>query len=111
LPLCFPAIIDDRELGNSCHLIQGEQPPLPMPEVNAWRSRREGQTHGRWSRHGGLERRPFRIHKSKQVRDFEMKSVVVMCMAVVFLWVVDIELNDGRYSDVTGRAIVGLVGK
>jgi len=40
-----------------------------------------------------------------------MKSVVVMCMAVVFLWVVDIELNDGRYSDVTGRAIVGLVGK
>jgi hypothetical protein len=41
-------------------------------------------------------------------RDFEMKSIVAICMAVVFLWVADIELNDGRYSDVTGRAIAGL---
>jgi len=40
-----------------------------------------------------------------------MKSIVVICMAVVFLWVADIELNDGRYSDVTGGAIVGLVGR
>jgi len=51
------------------------------------------------------------IHKSKCVRDSEMKSIVAICMAVVFLWVADIELNDGRYSDVTGRAIAGLVGK
>jgi hypothetical protein len=40
-----------------------------------------------------------------------MKSIVVICMAVVVLWAADIELNDGRYSEVTGRAIVGLVGK
>jgi hypothetical protein len=40
-----------------------------------------------------------------------MKGIVVISMAVVFLWVADIELNDGRYSDVTGRAIVGLIGK
>jgi hypothetical protein len=37
-----------------------------------------------------------------------MKGIVVISMAVVFLWVADIELNDGRYSDVTGRAIAGL---
>jgi len=40
-----------------------------------------------------------------------MKSIVVICMAVVVLWAADIELNDGRYSEVTGRAIVDLVGK
>jgi hypothetical protein len=40
-----------------------------------------------------------------------MKSIVGICMAVALLWVADIELCDGRYSDVTGRAILGLVGK
>jgi hypothetical protein len=40
-----------------------------------------------------------------------MKGIVVISMAVLFLWAADIELNDGRYSEVTGRAIVGLVGK
>jgi hypothetical protein len=27
------------------------------------------------------------------------------------LWLADIELNDGRYGDVTGRTIMGLIGK
>jgi hypothetical protein len=40
-----------------------------------------------------------------------MKGIVVISMAVLFLWAAGIELNDGRYSEVTGRAIVGLVGK
>ena len=40
-----------------------------------------------------------------------MKSIFAICVAVVVLWVADIELNDGPYSDVTGRAISGSVGK
>jgi hypothetical protein len=40
-----------------------------------------------------------------------MKEFVAICMVVVFLWVADIQLNDGRYSDMTGRAIAGLVEK
>jgi hypothetical protein len=40
-----------------------------------------------------------------------MKAFVAICMAVVFLWAADIQLNDGRYSDMTGRAIAGFVEK
>jgi hypothetical protein len=40
-----------------------------------------------------------------------MKGIVAICIAVAALWLADIELNDGRYSDATGRAMVSLVKK
>jgi hypothetical protein len=40
-----------------------------------------------------------------------MKGIVAIGVAVVILWLADIELNDSRYSDATGRTIVGLVEK
>jgi hypothetical protein len=40
-----------------------------------------------------------------------MKGIVAICAAVVTLWLEDIELNGGRYSDATGRTMVGLAGK
>jgi hypothetical protein len=40
-----------------------------------------------------------------------MKGIVATVIAIAVLWIADIELNDGRYSDVTGRAIMRLIGK
>jgi hypothetical protein len=40
-----------------------------------------------------------------------MRAIVAICVAIATLWLVDIELNDGRYSDATGRSIVGMVEK
>jgi hypothetical protein len=40
-----------------------------------------------------------------------MRAIVAICVAIATLWLADIELNDGRYSDATGRRIVGLVVK
>jgi hypothetical protein len=40
-----------------------------------------------------------------------MKAIVAICVAIATLWLADIGLNDGRYSDATGRTIVGLVAK
>jgi hypothetical protein len=40
-----------------------------------------------------------------------MKIIVALCVAIATLWLADIELNDGRYSDATGHTIVGLVAK
>jgi hypothetical protein len=42
---------------------------------------------------------------------FPMKAIVAICVAVTALWLADIELNDGRYGDVTGRTIMSLIGK
>jgi hypothetical protein len=44
-------------------------------------------------------------------KGFPMKAVVAICVAVTALWLADIELNDGRYGDVTGRTIMSLIGK
>jgi hypothetical protein len=38
-----------------------------------------------------------------------MKAIVAICVAIATLWLADIELNDGRYSEATGRRIVGLL--
>jgi hypothetical protein len=40
-----------------------------------------------------------------------MKAIVAICVAVIALWLADIELNDGRYGDVTGHTIMSLIGK
>jgi hypothetical protein len=40
-----------------------------------------------------------------------MKGIVAICIALAVLWMADIAWNDGRYSDATGRTIVGLVEK
>jgi hypothetical protein len=40
-----------------------------------------------------------------------MKAIVAICVAITALWLADIELNDGRYGDVTGRTIMSLIGK
>jgi hypothetical protein len=44
-------------------------------------------------------------------KGFPMKAVVAICVAVTALWLADIELNDGRYGDATGRTIMSLIGK
>ena len=44
-------------------------------------------------------------------KGFPMKAVVAICVGVTALWLADIELNDGRYGDVTGRTIMSLIGK
>jgi hypothetical protein len=40
-----------------------------------------------------------------------MKGIVAAIVAIVVLWIADIELNDARYSEATGGAIVSLIGK
>jgi hypothetical protein len=40
-----------------------------------------------------------------------MKAIVAICVAVTALLLSDIELNDHRYGDVTGRTIMSLMGK
>jgi hypothetical protein len=44
-------------------------------------------------------------------KGFPKKAVVAICVAVTALWLADIELNDGRYVDATGRAIMSSIGK
>ena len=45
------------------------------------------------------------------LKEFPMKAIVAIYVAVIALWLMDIELNDGRYGDVTGRTILSLIGK
>jgi hypothetical protein len=33
-----------------------------------------------------------------------MKGIIAACIAVSVLWVVDVQLNSGRYSDVVKKA-------
>ena len=40
-----------------------------------------------------------------------MKGIVAAIIAIVVLWIADIELNDARYSEATGGAIMSLIGK
>jgi len=40
-----------------------------------------------------------------------MKAIVAICVRIHCLWLADIELNDGRYGEVTGRTIMSLIGK
>jgi hypothetical protein len=44
-------------------------------------------------------------------KGFPMKAIVAIWVAFTALWLADIELNDGRYGDVTGRTIMSLIGK
>jgi len=44
-------------------------------------------------------------------KGFPMKAIVAICVAFTALWLADIELNDGRYGDVTGRTIMSLISK
>jgi hypothetical protein len=48
---------------------------------------------------------------AKPAQGFAMRAIVAICVAIATLWLADIELNDGHYSDATGRTIVGLVEK
>jgi len=50
------------------------------------------------------------IHLSLR-QDFQMKGIVAAIIAIAVLWMADIELNDARYSEATGRAILSLIGK
>lgn len=40
-----------------------------------------------------------------------MKGVIVAFIAIGALWVADVVLNDGRYSDVVERGLFTLVGR
>jgi hypothetical protein len=40
-----------------------------------------------------------------------MRGIVAAIIAIGVLWAADIEFNNGRYSDVIGRAIMSLIGK
>ena len=42
---------------------------------------------------------------------FQMKGIVAIGVAVGVLWLADIQLNDGRYSQVVERAFMSLIGK
>jgi hypothetical protein len=34
-----------------------------------------------------------------------MKAFIAACVAAAFLWGIDVEFNDGRYTDVIKRAV------
>jgi hypothetical protein len=38
-----------------------------------------------------------------------MKGFIAVCIAVGILWVVDVEINGGRYSDVIKRAVMSVL--
>jgi len=38
-----------------------------------------------------------------------MKGFIAACIAVAVLWVVDAEMNGGRYSDVIKKAVMGVL--
>ena len=40
-----------------------------------------------------------------------MKSIIAACIAVGVLWVVDVELNSGRYGDVVRKAVTSVLPK
>jgi hypothetical protein len=37
-----------------------------------------------------------------------MKGIIAACIAVGVLWVVDAEMNAGRYGDVVKKAVTGV---
>jgi len=41
--------------------------------------------------------------------DFEMKSFIAACIAIGVLWVVDAEINGGRYGDVVKKAVTSVL--
>ena len=40
-----------------------------------------------------------------------MKAFIAAFIAVGVLWFMDVELNDGRYSDVVKKAVIGFLPK
>jgi hypothetical protein len=38
-----------------------------------------------------------------------MKGIVAIAVAICLLWLADVQLNDGRYSDVVESAITSLI--
>ena len=38
-----------------------------------------------------------------------MKGIIAACIAVGVLWVVDVELNGSRYSDVVKKAVTSVL--
>jgi hypothetical protein len=38
-----------------------------------------------------------------------MKGFIAVCITVGILWVVDIEINGGRYSDVVKKAVMSVL--
>jgi hypothetical protein len=38
-----------------------------------------------------------------------MKGFIAACIAVGVLWVVDVELNSGRYGDVVKKAVISVL--
>ena len=42
---------------------------------------------------------------------FQMKGIVAIGVAVGVPWLADVQLNDGRYSEVVVRATMSLIGK
>jgi hypothetical protein len=53
----------------------------------------------------------IRVGPGRGAKGLPMRAIVAICVAIATLWLADIELNDGHYSDATGRTIVGLVEK
>jgi hypothetical protein len=41
--------------------------------------------------------------------DFQMKSFSAAFIAVSVLWVVDVQLNDGRFGDVVKKAVTSVL--
>ena len=40
-----------------------------------------------------------------------MKDIIAACIAVGVLWVVDVELNDGRYGEVVKKAATSILSR
>jgi hypothetical protein len=47
--------------------------------------------------------------ENRPAGDFEMKGFIAACIAVGILWVVDAELNGGRYGDVVKKAVISVL--
>ena len=43
------------------------------------------------------------------IAGFLMKGIVAIAVAICLLWLADVQLNDGRYSDVVESAITSLI--
>jgi hypothetical protein len=52
---------------------------------------------------GVARTRPLFIHRSQ--KELVMRAFIAACIAVGILWAVDVQFNDGRYSDVVKVAV------
>jgi hypothetical protein len=73
--------------------------------------RRQRSAQGRPRRKASVSRRLYVACRDTKQLGFQMKGIVAIGVAVGVLWLADVQLNDGRYSEVVVRATISLRGK